>query len=404
MIDILLSQIFFFITFAILGLIIAKLLRIDNSLGCLTSGVVASLLLPYLNIDTGIRASNIYQLVFHIILPIIIFSAAWKIKLKHIVKWFWPILFLTILGVVITSIIVGFGVFSLINHAGFPLIAALLVGIILSSTDPTSISASLAKYQAPEELTTIIKSESIFNTTAVVLLISIIFSILNFSESSLQTNTDHIRFFLSALFGGIIIGSVIGLVTAIIALIFKDTSSTSLLIVFSAFASFYIAINFFNVSGGISVTFTAITVKTLLQEHKDKLLNSTSYSFQWLELLFKSILFVIMGLIINFDMLVDQWLAILYCILCASIARIAIIYLVSLINKCNVYKLKKGWALIITFSGMKGAVAIALTLSLPSNLPYLWTIHSMVFGLVLFTLLVQGPIANRLIKRLPKTV
>ncbi|WP_372864729.1 cation:proton antiporter [Spongiibacter sp.] len=49
-----------------------------------------------------------------------------------------------------------------------------------------------------------------------------------------------------------------------------------------------------------------------------------------------------------------------------------------------------GWQLLLIWGGLRGAIAIALVLSLPTSLPYWWTIQSMVFGVVVFSLLVQG--------------
>ena len=51
---------------------------------------------------------------------------------------------------------------------------------------------------------------------------------------------------------------------------------------------------------------------------------------------------------------------------------------------------ERGWSLLLGWGGLRGAVAVALALSLPVSLPYWWTVQSMVFGVVLSTLLVQG--------------
>jgi CPA1 family monovalent cation:H+ antiporter len=57
------------------------------------------------------------------------------------------------------------------------------------------------------------------------------------------------------------------------------------------------------------------------------------------------------------------------------------------------------WQLLLVWGGLRGAIAIALVLSLPTSLPYWWTIQSMVFGVVLFSLLVQGSTNSMLVRK-----
>ena len=49
--------------------------------------------------------------------------------------------------------------------------------------------------------------------------------------------------------------------------------------------------------------------------------------------------------------------------------------------------------------GLRGAVTLALALSLPLELSYWWTVQSIAFGVVLFTLFVQAPLMMPLLKR-----
>ena len=47
---------------------------------------------------------------------------------------------------------------------------------------------------------------------------------------------------------------------------------------------------------------------------------------------------------------------------------------------------------VMFLGGLRGAVTLALALSIPTELPYWWTIQSIAFGVVLFTLFVQAPL------------
>ena len=52
---------------------------------------------------------------------------------------------------------------------------------------------------------------------------------------------------------------------------------------------------------------------------------------------------------------------------------------------------------VLYIGGLRGAVTLALALSLPIELPYWWTIQSIAFGVVIFTLFVHAPYMETLI-------
>jgi CPA1 family monovalent cation:H+ antiporter len=71
----------------------------------------------------------------------------------------------------------------------------------------------------------------------------------------------------------------------------------------------------------------------------------------------------------------------------------------ALITKPLANNIPARWQILLAWGGLRGAIAIALALSLPVELPYWWTIQSMVFGVVLFSLLVQGTTNSYLIRK-----
>ena len=106
-IDELIARVLFLCGFTLLGLLLARRLRLDSSLTCLGAGVLAGLSLPWFNFDTGIRADNLQQLVFYVILPMLIFEAAWYIKPLLLRRWLAPVLILSIPGVLLVTAISG---------------------------------------------------------------------------------------------------------------------------------------------------------------------------------------------------------------------------------------------------------------------------------------------------------
>lgn len=113
-------------------------------------------------------------------------------------------------------------------------------------------------------------------------------------------------------------------------------------------------------------------------------------------------IFLLAGITITTDMFTQQWLAMLLGILAVLIARAIGIYaFVPLVSALpGVEKISRPYQTLLYWGGVRGAVALALALSLPVSLDYRWTIQSITYGVVLFTLLVQAPTMQPLMRRL----
>ncbi len=397
--DLLLERALFLVGFAIVGLVLARLLRVEHSLGCLAAGVLAGLLLPVLHFDTGIRASNFEHIVFLLILPLLIFSAAWNLRLRVLRRWLAPILLLAVAGVVVSAAITGALVYAGIGHPeAFPWQAALLTGAILAATDPASVTAKLEQLNAPEELGTIVEGESLLNDAAAVVLFAVVLVLAQ--GDAAQAETEAARQFAVVFFGGALLGVLLGLVAAILVLAAGSVSASPLILTFAALASFFVAQEVLGVSGIIAVTLAALTSNRLLQEQREGLVSEVASNLEWLRLLLESLLFTLMGLVITWDMFREMWLAMLIAIGAATAARFAAVYGCNGASALLGQPLDRRWSLLMSWGGLRGAVAIALVLALPTSLPYWWLIQSMVFAVVLFSLLAQGTSSGLLLRKL----
>lgn len=397
-ITVLMGQILFLSAAVVVGLLINRLLRLDVTLSCLAAGVLAGLTLPVLGIDTGIRATNIQQVVFYLILPVLIFEAAWHIKPGLLKRWLTPILLLSTVGMLISTAIVAALVYYAIGSpAGFPWIAALLAGAILAATDPIAVVSSLKRLNAPDDLTTLVEGESLFNDASALVLFAAILGIATATDT--QLDQGYLGLFAVTFFGGIALGLVIGLAAATLVLLLGNSASSNILLVFTAFASFYVAEHFFHVSGIMSLVAAAMMTRSLLKEHEQRFLAGVVITWEWLGAFFNALIFVLMGLVITFEMFTEQWLAIAIAIPASLIGRSMAVFGCGALTRPLNRPVPLGWQYILVWGGLRGAIAVVLVLSLPVSLPYWWTIQSMVFGVVLFSLLVQGTTTGGLIGR-----
>jgi CPA1 family monovalent cation:H+ antiporter len=383
---------------ALMGLLLSRLARLELTLACLLTGFLVGLSLGYIQFDTGIRAHNLHEIVFFIILPVLIFEAAWHLKPHLLRRWLIPVVVLATLGVLISCVVTAALVFVGVGHPeGFPWIAALLTGAILAATDPIAVISQLRALNAPEDLTALFEGESLFNDASAIVLFTIILSFATMEGGSQESS--YLAFFSLVFFGGILVGVLIGLLSAIAILLIGSPPATVFVLVLTAFCSFYISEHLLHVSGIMAVMASSMIIRVLLTEVESSVAKGVSYTWEWLGLAFNSVLFVIMGLVITMDMFVERWLAMLIAIIASLLARALAVGSCALITKPLTNNISMGWQILLTWGGLRGAIAIALVLSLPVELPYWWTIQSMVFGVVLFSLLVQGTTNSYLIRK-----
>lgn len=396
------GQVLFIASLGLVGLLIHRLTRIETSLACLLTGFGAGLLIPLWQFDTGIRASNIGDLVFYVILPILIFEAAWHIQPRVLKRWLFSVSALSTLGLLLSSFAIAALLYFAIGHSeGFPWAAALLCGVILSATDPVSVVASLKRQQAPEDLATLVEGESLFNDAGALVLFTVVLGLAMGTKTLGDLNS--LMLFATVFLGGLVLGGLVGLVTAILVLLMRSSAAANMLLVFCAFASFYIAEHFFHVSGILAVVAAALVSRVLLKEHEKQFLGTVADTWDWLGLLFNACVFVLMGLVVGVDMFIEQWLAIVIAIPAVLLARVVSVYGCGWLSQFTRNPVPVGWQHILVWGGLCGAVAIVLVLSLPVELPYWWTVQSVVFGVVLFSLFVQGPTVRPLIRRFAST-
>ncbi len=388
---------------AILGLILSRLIRIEKTLCCLGVGFVAGLLVGPLGLDTGIRAGSVQDLVFYLLLPPLLFQAAWHIAPSMLRRWLIPIVTFATLGVAISVAVVAGLIFLAIDHSGFPWYAALLTGAILSATDPVSVVNLLRAENAPEDIATLVEGESIFNdaTAAVLFTVFLGFAINGANEFSSAEIAGNI---LTHILGGMMVGLMLGLVTAVLILFLKSSVIANLILVASAFGSFYISAELLGLSGIVSVVSTALVARSVLRELEQQFLHEAEVTWSWLGETFIALIFTLMGLVIVPSMFLDQWLAIAIAIVAALLARAATVYSCSSLSSLLMrhHTIPGSWNPVLVWGGLRGAIAVALVLTLPVQLGYWYTIQSMVFGVVLFNLLAQGTTCRSLVRKLNK--
>jgi len=381
---------------------ISKLVRLPYSSVLVIMGFVTSELAVISGIDTGIRAENFHDLIFYVFIPVLVFESAYNINKKLLLQNIVPVLVLAVMGLLLTAAIAAIGLYFGIAHpGGFPLIAALLTGAILAATDPVAVVSRLREIGAPDRLSVLLEGESLFNDATAIVLFGLFLSMAISMENSITASAVIIEF-LKIFTGGLALGLVAGLITGMLARISGSALMTGLLTLMLAYGSYLLAEEIFKVSGVMSTLAAAIVMSVMINRGADNaVIMNNDYLWDITGHIANAIVFIIMGVTITLSMFEERWLAMLIAIVAVLVARALSTYSsLSLLGLFTREPVGIRYQTVMVWGGLRGAVALALALSIPVTLDYWWTIQSIAFGVVLFTLFIQAPTIHLLADKL----
>lgn len=335
------------------------------------------------------------HLILVLFLPALLFEATLHIEVNRLRRWLVPIGLLAVPGVLITAGIVG----ALMHWSiGLDWATALLFGAIISATDPIAVLAIFKRLGAPHDLELLVEGESLFNDGTAVVLSRILIAAavagnLDIAGGSLD--------FVLVVGGGLLVGFVAGMLSSRLTATIDDHLIEITLTTILAYGTF-IAAEVLHVSGVIAVVTAGLVVgnvgarRGMSPTTRLALLNFWEY----IAFLINSAIFLLIGLQVNLREEAADIVPIGVAIGAVLLARAVVVYALGVLVLPLPPALPRQWLHTLFWAGMRGALSLAVVLSLPADLPARPLLLHLTFGVVLFTLLAQGLTIEPLIRRL----
>ena len=352
--------------------------------------------------DTGLRWRDFNYLILHVFVPILVFESAFNMQAGVLLRNLPVVLVLAIPAMLLAAGVTGLVVYFGIGYPqAFPLVAALLCGVIVSATDPVAVVALFRELGAPPRLAALLEGESLFNDATAVVLYSLLVAMAVNSEDAAGGGAATVTF-LYMFGGGVLAGLAIGSLAALLSRLFSGAVSLASISLITACSAFYLAEHFLRVSGIVAVLCAGLLLGERYRREAGA--SEQHFSAQLWELgayIANALLFLLLGVTVTVGMFSSHWLAMLLGIAGATVARAGVIYLLlpPVVRALPVKPLPASYRPVIMWGGLRGAVAAALALSLPTDIESWYTIQSIAYGVVLFTLFVQAPLMPRLVRR-----
>ncbi|MFL5641431.1 MAG: cation:proton antiporter [Chloroflexota bacterium] len=373
---------------AVVVAILVRPLRLPYTVALVIAGLLAGLLARlagYPPVDVS------PELVLLVLLPGLVFEAAYRLRLTEIRRWFGGLLLLAIPGVVISAAVVAV---VLSVATGLRLDLAFIVGAMVSATDPAAVIATFKRLTVPRALSTMVDGESLLNDGTGLVLFAIAVSAVYAPVSPLGAVTS----FIGIVSVSVLIGLATGFAAAWVFRFIADDHLIELtLTVVLAYGSYVLA-DQVGLSGVIATVTAGIVLGNvgINRDRADDAADAIDTVWEFIAYLLTAFVFLLVGLAIPPVRLLDSVVPIAWGILAILLGRAFVVYV--LLGGSSRLAVRPGladripgsWLHVLFWSGLRGAVAVAMALSLPLDIPERPLLQEITFGIILFTLLIQG--------------
>ncbi|HEY8163485.1 MAG TPA: sodium:proton antiporter [Methylocystis sp.] len=349
-----------------------------------------------------------HDLIFDLILPPLLFEAALALPWKELLRDSLPLLTLAGLGTLVSAAIVTAACVMLL---GWPTPSALVFGALIAATDPVAIIAMFKDNGVKGRLRLLVESESLLNDGAAAVLFVMALAWMD-SQGAGQGASDVLITLSRIVLGGVAVGALVGGAAILLAMGTTEHVVEAALTTIAAFGSFLIA-EHFHLSGVLATVTSGLMMGNLglLGEGSRGYLSYKGREFihgfwEFAAFLANSVVFLMIGVDVASTPFAAYGLSLIFAVIgIVLVARALTVYPLSGLFLASRWRISFAEQHVLWWGGLRGALGLALALSLPDAVPMRDVIVAATFGVVAFSIVVQGltmPLLLRALGFLPK--
>ncbi|XP_030762273.1 sodium/hydrogen exchanger 3 isoform X3 [Sitophilus oryzae] len=344
---------------------------------------------------------------FFYMLPPIILDAGYFMPNRLFFDHLGTILLFAVIGTIFNTLLIGASLWAVgltgLYSCDTPLLDMFLFGSLISAVDPVAVLAVFEEIQVNEILYIVVFGESLLNDAVTVVLYHLFESYTEMGLNNILATdilSGFLNFFVVAL-GGTVIGVIWGFATALVTRFTNEVRVIEPIFIFVMAYLAYLNAEIFHMSGILAITFCGITMKNYVEANISHKSHTTiKYAMKMLSSSSETIIFMFLGVAtVNKSHDWNTWFVILTILFCSVYRAIGVIILTAIANRFRLHQLSKVEKFVMSYGGLRGAVAFALVLLIdPKIVPLQPMFMTTTIAVVYFTVFFQGITIKPLVK------
>jgi CPA1 family monovalent cation:H+ antiporter len=358
---------------------LTRRLRLPYSVGLVAAGLLLTVL-PF-----APKVSLTKDLIFTALLPPLLFEAAFYLDWSQLRRDFSVIAVLATLGVALSAGVTAVGMHCL---AHWQWLGALVFGVLIAATDPVSVIATFKEAKVAGRLLVLVEAESLFNDGTA----AVAFGVVVAMASGRQLTSLGITVMLmETIGGGILCGAAIALGALLLVGRTDDHLVEITFTTVAAYGSFLLA-DHFGVSGVLATITAGLLMGNLTSfgAISERGKDAVQAFWEYAAFVANSLVFLLIGMHGAHENFVAIWLPAAIAITLVTLGRAVAIYPCCFLFSRSSLRVTMKHQHILVWGGLRGAVALALALGLPPEVPRREEIVAISFAVVAFSVFAQG--------------
>ncbi|XP_015175172.1 PREDICTED: sodium/hydrogen exchanger 3 isoform X4 [Polistes dominula] len=336
---------------------------------------------------------------FLYMLPPIILDAGYFMPNRLFFDHLGTILLFAVVGTIFNTLSIGASLWVLGKFNVFgcetPLLDMFLFSALISAVDPVAVLAVFEEIHVNEILYIVVFGESLLNDAVTVVLYHMFETYSEMGPSRIEYTDilSGLASFLVVAIGGTIIGVIWGFATGFVTRFTNQVRVIEPIFIFVMAYLAYLNAEIFHMSGILAITFCGITMKNYVEaniSHKSH--TTVKYTMKMLSSSSETIIFMFLGVAtVNNKHNWNTWFVVMTIVFCSIYRIVGVIVLTALANQFRLHKLDKVEKFVMSYGGLRGAVAFALVLLIdPKHVALQPMFVTTTIAVIYFTVFIQG--------------